>query len=167
MGIHSDLVNQTKKYKGELHEFSLSMTQWRKFKTKYKLTWHKTRFEEANQVHIPKERGIYAFTVELSPSKLPQHGYILYVGIAGDTSAATLHSRYRQYVANLKKEDGRPAVFFMLKNWSGDLFFNYVPLAGSSVDLGKMEKSLLSAVIPPVNKRDIAATITAAKAAAF
>ncbi|RUW90244.1 hypothetical protein [Mesorhizobium sp. M7A.F.Ca.US.010.02.1.1] len=167
MGIHSDLVNQTKKYKGELHEFSLSMTQWRKFKTKYKLTWQKTRFDEANHVHIPKERGIYAFTVELSPSKLPQHGYILYVGITGDTSAATLHSRYRQYVANLKKEDGRPAVFFMLKNWSGDLFFNYVPLAGSSVDLSKMEKSLLSAVIPPVNKRDIEATITAAKAAAF
>ncbi len=167
MGIHSDLVNQTKRYKGDLHEFSLSMAQWRKFKTRYKLDWQKTRFEEANHVHIPKERGIYAFTVELSPGKLPHHGYILYIGITGDTSAATLNSRYRQYVANLKKEDGRPAVFFMLKNWSGDLFFNYVPLARSSVDLAKIEKSLLSAVIPPVNKRDIEATITAAKAAAF
>jgi len=31
---------------------------------------------------------------------------------------------------------------------------------------GKMDKSLLSGVIPPVNKRDIEATTTAAKAAA-
>lgn len=127
----------------------------------------KTRLEEENQIHIPKERGIYAFTVELVPSKLPSHGYILYIGITGDTSAATLYSRYRQYVTNLKKENGRPAVFFMLKNWSGDLFFNYVPLARGAIDLGRMEKSLLSAVTPPVNKRDIEATITAAKAAAF
>lgn len=102
----------------------------------------------------------------LSLSKLPHDGYILYVGITGDTSGATLYSRYPQYVTNLKKEHRRPAVFFMLKNWSSDLFFNYVLLAGSTVDLGKMEKSLLSGVVPPVNKRDIEATITAAKAAA-
>ncbi|MES0126924.1 hypothetical protein NKL05_33685 [Mesorhizobium sp. C420B] len=82
-------------------------------------------------------------------------------GFTGDTSAATLYSRYPQYVTNLKKELGRPAVSFM-----SDLFFNYVLLAGSTVDLGKMEKSLLSGVIPPVNKRNIEATITAAKAAA-
>lgn len=167
VGIHSDLVNQTKKYKADLYEFSLSMAQWRKFKTRYKLNWEKARFEEDSHALIPKERGIYAFTVELNPSKLPSHGYILYIGITGDTSSATLHSRYAQYAANLRKEDGRPAVFFMLKNWSGDLFFNYAPLPDTSIDLVKMERALLSAIIPPVNKRDIEATITAARAAAF
>ncbi len=165
--VYFDLVEHTKKYKGDLHGFFLSMSAWRTFKTRYKLTWQRERFAEANHGKIPQERGIYAFTVELSPSKLPPHGYILYVGITGDTSAATLRSRFAQYVGHLKKKDGRPAVLYMLDNWSGDLFFNFVPMPNKNVDLAKLEKAVINAIMPPVNKRDFEADIAAPKAAAF
>lgn len=78
---HHDLVTHTKKYKGELHEFFLDMSSWRKFKTRYSLNWQKLRFREDSHSAVPKLRGIYTFTVELSPAKLPSHGYIMYMGI--------------------------------------------------------------------------------------
>jgi len=165
--VRFDLVEHTKKYKGNLHEFFLSMPAWRKFKTRYTLAWQKERFTEASHAKIPQQRGIYAFTLELSPSKLPAHGYILYVGITGDTSAATLHSRFGQYVGHWKKKDGRPMVLYMLDNWAGDLFFNFVPLPDKKVDLAKLEKAVINAIMPPVNKRDFEADIAAPKAAAF
>jgi hypothetical protein len=166
-GKHHDLVNFTKKYKGELHEFFLDLKRWRKFKTRHKLNWQKARFGDASHASIPKERGIYVFTMELAPGKLPLHGYILYVGITGDNSDANLHKRYAQYLGNLRNEDGRPAVYYMLKNWADDLFFNFVPLTDQNIDLEKMEKSFIDAVIPPINKRDFDADVMAAKAAAF
>lgn len=166
-GKHHDLVNFTKKYKGDSHSFFLDMKNWRRFKTRYKLAWQKLRFGESNHPSIPKERGIYAFTLELDPSKLPMHGYILYIGITGDDSNANLYKRYAQYLLNLKNEDGRPAVFYMLDNWADDLFFNFVPLPDKKINLAKLETALLNAVLPPVNKRDLDASITAVKAAAF
>ncbi len=166
-GKHHDLVNFTKKYKGELAEFFMDLKSWRRFKTRHTLAWQKIRFGEAGHVAVPKVRGIYVFTIELSPTKLPGHGYILYVGITGDDSDANLHKRYAQYLRHLKNQDGRPGVYYMLDNWADDLFFNFVPLPNTSVDLAKLEQSIINAVIPPVNKRDFEATITSAKAAAF
>ena len=161
---HHDLVNFTKKYKGELTEFFMDLKSWRRFKTRHTLHWQKIRFGEANHASVPKDRGIYAFTIELSPTG---HGYILYVGITGDDSDANLYKRYAQYLRHLENQDGRPAVYYMLENWSDDLFFNFVPIPNTKVDLAKIEKSILQAVIPPVNKRDLGATITSVKAASL
>jgi hypothetical protein len=166
-GKHHDLVNFTKKYKGELHSFFLDMKSWKKFKTRFKLDWKKIRFDASGRSGIPQERGIYAFTLELASAKLPPHGYILYVGITGDDSNANLQKRYGQYLLNLANEDGRPAVFYMMNNFKDDLFFNFVALPNPSVDLSKIEKAFINAIMPPVNKRDLEATIGAAKAAAF
>jgi len=100
--------------------------------------------------------------------KLPAHGYILYVGITGDESeAANLYKRYGQYLAHQRKEDGRPAVSFMLQNWAGDLFFNFVPLPNKAVNLARIESSFINALVPPINKRDIEGVLRAAKAATF
>lgn len=166
-GKHHDLVNFTGKYKGALHEFFLDLSSWRKFKTRYKLDWQKKPFSESSRPDIPEVRGIYAFTLEATGVKLPSHGYILYMGITGDTSDANLKKRFGQYLLHLQNEDGRPAVFYMLKNWQGDLQFNFVPLPDKSVDLAKIERAFLNALIPPVNKRDLDAEITAVKAARF
>jgi hypothetical protein len=166
-GKHHDLVNHAKKYKGDSHQFFLDLTHWRKFKCKYKLDWQKIRFGESAHKSIPKERGVYVFTVELSPGKLPLHGYILYVGITGDTSNHNLYKRYADYLLYLKNANGRPAIYYMLKNWSDDLFFNFVTLPNKGINLERIEKVFINAVIPPINKRDFDATISAPKAAAF
>lgn len=166
-GKHHDLVDFTKKYKGDLYSFFLDLKSWRQFKTRHNLTWQKLRFGAVSHASVPKERGIYAFTVELAPSKLPMHGYILYVGITGDTSDANLYKRYAQYLRQLKNKDGRPRVFTLLENWADDLFFNFVPLPNATVNLAKLEKDLINAVLPPINIKDFSAEITAVRAAAF
>lgn len=166
-GKHHDLVNFTKRYKAEKHEFYMDLAQWRRFKSRIKFSWEKVRFEEAHHASVPNERGVYIFTVELSPTKLPSHGYIMYVGITGNDSEANLYKRYSQYLRQLKNQDGRPAVYYMLENWAGDLFFNYVAIPDTAVDLSKIEKSIINAIIPPINKRDLDAEITSVKAATF
>jgi len=161
-----DIVDATKKYKGDLHEFYLDMTAWRSFKSRYKLQWQKVQFGGTDPV--PSEPGIYAFTVEFSPSKLPQHGYIMYIGITGDgASRATLKSRYRQYIRHAANGGGRPRVLYMLQNWQGDLWFNYATFKSPNIDLGKLERDMLSAVIPPINLSDLAADVARARKAKF
>jgi hypothetical protein len=166
-GKHHDLVNSAKKYKSNLQEFFLDFRSWGKFKSSARLDWQKQKFGRATLHAIPQERGIYVFTIEHAKAPLPPHGYILYVGIAGDESGSTLRTRYGQYLRDQRNEKGRPAVVFMLKNWSSHLFFNFVPLADRSVDLARLERALLDSVMPPVNKGDFSAGIRAVKAARF
>jgi len=83
-------------------------------------------------------------------AKLPPHGYILYVGITGNTSNSNLQTRYRQYLHDLRSENGRPAIVYMLKNWPKDWFFNFVALLNRNGDLAKLEKALISCIMPPV-----------------
>lgn len=166
-GKHHDLVNMTKKYKAELHEFFLDMSEWRLFKTRFRLDWKKERFNQSRLASIPQHRGIYAFTLEMAEAKLPPHGYILYVGITGDTSNSNLRTRYGQYLQNLRSENGRPAIVYMLKNWPRDLFFNFVALPNTNVDLARLERAFINCIMPPVNKRDIEAKLSAAVRARF
>jgi hypothetical protein len=163
-----DLIRATKDYKGNLHEFFLDLTQWRNFKSKHPLQWSKVRFDDSSRSSVAQERGIYVFTVELSPSDLPGHGYIMYVGITGaDASLATLRTRYGQYLRQQKKQRGRPAVTMMLVNWKNDLFFNFAPLPNAAADLPAIETAFLEAIIPPVNKAYLSAKVRNPKAAAF
>lgn len=162
-----DLVADTVRYKGSCHSFFLDLKAWRKFQSKVELNWTKVRFNKENRKEVPKERGIYVFSVALSPSFLPEHGYMLYMGITGDSSAATLYSRFGQYLLERHRRSGRPKVCLMLEQWEDDLFFSFVPLSDRRLSLCKLENEFLSAVIPPVNERDFKAKISNARRAAF
>lgn len=164
---HHDLVDHTKRLKADAYEFYLDLTSWRKFTSAARLDWQKLRFGNAAVPNVPQERGIYAFTLELDPSQLPAHGYIIYVGITGNTSNANLRKRFNQYLAQLKNKDGRPRIYFMLANWKDDLFFNFVSIPDKNVDLAKIERDFLNAVMPPANQADFGGKIKAAKAARF
>lgn len=162
-----DLVRATKAYKGDLERFYVDLSGWRKFKSKYKLVWKKLPFAKASKGQIPKVRGVYVFTVELTPSKLPAHGYILYVGETGEKSSANLRIRFSQYLKHLEKGGGRPKVLYMLRNWKSDLQFNFVALPDTTVDLKKIEQDMLNAVMPPINVADFTAELTAIRKAAL
>lgn len=47
------------------------------------MKWEKARFDTASQATVPRERGVYVFTLEFAGAKLPPHSYVLYVGIPG------------------------------------------------------------------------------------
>lgn len=163
-----DLVRSTKKLKGEFAAFHMDLGRWRRFKSRHKLQWHKVRFEKASQSSVPEQRGIYVFTVELEPSKLPVHGYMMYVGITGHESKnANLRKRFGQYLGHQRSDTGRPRVRYLLRNWRADLFFNFAPLPQANVDLKRMETAFIGAVIPPVNRTDFGADLAPSLIAAF
>lgn len=167
-GKHHDIVDLTEKYKAALHAFFLDISSWRKFKTTYNLQWRQEPFNALSEASIPEERGIYAFTVEAKGLELPTHGYILYMGITGNTSPhRNLKKRFGDYLTDLKTMKGRPAVLYMLAKWEGELQFNFVPLPSPAIDLKQIEDAFLQAVIPPINKSDLGAQITGVKAAEF
>lgn len=168
MAAKYDIVKATKRLKGELSAFHMDFERWRRFKSRHRLDWQKVRFDPINRNLVPQERGIYVFSVELEPSKLPTHGYIMYVGITGHQSGnANLRKRYSQYLAHQRKDEGRSRMRFLLKNWKQDLFFNFVPLPNIAVDLEKMEQAFINAVYPPVNRTDFDADLGPAVIAAF
>lgn len=162
-----DLVRSADHYKSQHYEFYLDPDGWRTFSTPHIFAWTKVRFDQPNQSLIPKERGVYAFTVEHTPSKFPGHGYILYVGISGDKSGSNLHRRYGQYLSHQKTGKGRQKVAFMLQKWPLDLFFSYCALPGAAVNLKELETSLLGTLNPPINQKDFPAKIAAARKAKF
>ena len=162
-----DLLGDVDHEKINTWSFYLNLDSWRSFNTKHPLNWNKLRFNDNNKTAIPKVRGIYAFTISLDSSILPEHGYILYMGITGDGSTSHLHKRFSEYLGNLKREDGRPKVLNMLKRWESDLFFSYVPISDKRLSLAKIEKDFLSAIRPPVNIKDFTARISKARRAAF
>jgi hypothetical protein len=163
-----DIVDLVAKYKAEAHSFFLDVDQWKTFSSKHPLQWQKIRFETANAPQIPDQRGIYAFTLELLPTQLPAHGYIMYVGITGDKSpASNLRTRYSQYLRELRYSKGRPKVRYILRKWGTDLFFNFVPIPARTVNLRRLETAMLNAIWPPGNIRDMSADIMATRKAAF
>lgn len=162
-----DVIADTDRYKANLYQFCLDLKAWRQFRSKFQLSWTKLRFEVGSQVMIPKVRGIYAFTLALDSSTLPDHGYILYMGITGDSSHGTLNTRFGQYLGDLKRHDGRPKVYNVLMRWKDDLFFSFVPIPDRRISLRKLESEFLSAVNPPINERDFEARISNYRRAAF
>lgn len=160
---YSDLLTDIDHHKANIWSVYLDLQKWRDFQASCPMTWTRLRFTKGNRPLIPKERGIYAFTVALDPSPLPEHGYILYMGITGDESESNLYKRYGQYLGTQK----RPRVYNMLKRWEGDLFFSFVPIHDKRMSLSKIENAFLSAIRPPVNERDFEASVSCARRAAF
>lgn len=163
MSSPHDLVNNRKLMKGDSYALNLSTTRWRQFSTPQPLTWKRLPFSKANRNQIPKARGIYAFSLEVSDHNLPLHSYILYVGITGDASKATLHSRYGQYLTEVNRTRARLKIVYMMTEWAADLVFNFAEIPDTNVNLGKLETSLLDALLPIVNSRDFSASIQQAR----
>jgi hypothetical protein len=144
--------------------FTLSPKQLRKFTTTAKLEWKKVRFTAGNLSAVPIDRGIYAFVVEHNSSQLPPHGYVMYVGITGDTSNHNLRRRYGNYLRD-KRVDKRAGIHFLLNNWAASLYFHYAVVSDKRYSLASIESQMADALIPPFNTNDFSAEIRKAKRA--
>lgn len=166
-GKFVDLIDTTERYKARLYKFFLDFGKWREFQSPIPLLWEKLPFDTASKPKVPRERGLYVFTLELPSLPLPQHGYIMYVGHTGNMSSATLRSRFGQYLDSLRRQDGRSRVYYMLERFNGDLYFSFVPVADRAIDLRKIEMSLINSIAPPVNTGDFDIVMSHARRALF
>lgn len=123
------------------------------------LDWKKVGFTQKSRKFVPKEKGVYAFVLEMSGHSLMPVNHVLYVGKAGDlTSNNTLHARYYDYIRTEKGSD-RPRIAQMLSQWKGHLSYYYA-VVGAGVSTGDVEKYLLDILIPPYNRGDYSAELS-------
>lgn len=145
-------------------DFTLSPKQLRTFSTTAKLDWKKVKFTPGNHKSVPVARGIYAFVVEHNVSQLPPHGYVMYVGITGDTGKHNLRRRYGNYLRD-KLVDKRAGIHYMLNNWAASIYFHYAVVADKRYRLATLETNMTDALIPPYNSKDFSAEVRKAKKA--
>lgn len=125
------------------------------------LKWDSIKYGNEELGKVPDDkRGIYAFVIEHRGAVIPQHGYILYVGIAGRKSKRTLRERYRDYL-NEKSVMKRSRIAMMIGNWHSVLRFYFAPVddSVSSEDLEKLEEKINGAFLPPFSNGDFEAEL--------
>jgi hypothetical protein len=142
-----DLLAELKFYTVE--RMILSPTQWKAYVDVVDLDWKEVKFEEKNKSIVPPDKqGVYTFVVKPNIAKHPGCSYLLYVGM---TSKQGLQTRFSQYLQEKKGERGRPLVKKMLQMWEEHLWFYYATV--DEIDkIHEIEKKLLDAYIPPINK---------------
>lgn len=132
------------------------------------LEWNSIPYGEDDIDKVPSDkRGVYAFAVAQIDDVLPQHGYILYMGIAGRRSNRSLRERYREYL-NEKIVIKRARIARMIGTWHEVLWFLFAPVDDgvSTEDLEELEKQLNTALMPPFSVGDLEAE-TKRKRSAF
>ncbi|MBF0555463.1 MAG: hypothetical protein HQK96_13060 [Nitrospirae bacterium] len=160
-------VDRVKNIMAYSRPFMLNPHQWRKYSHPLKLSWSFVKFEDNNKITVPEERGVYAFVVRHVNDYFPHHGFIMYVGIAGKRGTKrTLRDRFLEYIVE-RTQNKRPAVHFMLNAYKEDLFFYYVPVSDTAVELEPLETALNDAILPPVSKMDFSAEMRAMKGAFY
>jgi len=78
-----DIIKHTLERKKYAKTFSLHPASWRAFKAKKALIWKKVKFVAGNQSSIPATLGVYAFLVRGDNDSLTPHGFVMYIGEAG------------------------------------------------------------------------------------
>ena len=125
------------------------------------LDWQAINYGTEDLELVPDDkRGIYAFAVRINSQILPPHGYILYMGIAGENSDRSLRERYRDYLSP-QKIMRRAGIARMIGNWHQVLQFLFAPIDDTvtTEDLKQLENQLNTALIPPYSQRDIDAEV--------
>lgn len=137
--------------------FRLVPQQLIEFSCKVQLEWKVVRFAPANANAVPNGRGIYAFVVEEPDKGLPPHGYIMYIGKAGD-GQNSLRKRFRDYL-QYQKRPKRPRIYRLLNQWGNVLSFYFAEIDEATVQLTEVEAALNDALLPPFCKNDFSADI--------
>ena len=113
----------------------------------FPIKWQSIKFDDLNLAHIPKERGVYAFTIEPDYAGLFSTSYLCYIG----KTNRYLQKRFSEYMDEAKgKGKPRKKVYKMFKQYAGFLHFNFATLAlKAQVDIA--EDKLINTFVPHVN----------------
>jgi hypothetical protein len=141
----------------KLHEvsFRLVPTQLSGFKCAEMLNWKNVQFRQEQAESVPNSRGVYAFIIESAGNGLPPHGYVMYVGKAGD-GRHSLKKRFNDYFQEQKRPK-RPRIYRMLTRWHGVLSFYFAQIENPAIELTDIERSLNDALLPPFSRNDFSA----------
>ena len=146
-------------------DFLLLTPQWDSYiDSPIPLNWKCVKFEQNNANQIPTKKGVYAFFIEPRIAEFPSHGYLMYIGQAGYNSRRDLQKRFRDYLhyknlsdRELSKYPSKESVHFMLNTWGNYLYFYYVTVDPSQINIKQLEQKLLDTFTPPFTDRGYSA----------
>lgn len=151
-----DVISSARIYK---QDFRLLTPQWDSYTDPpIPLNWKCVKFEENNANQIPTKKGVYAFFVEPRIAEFPSHGYLMYIGQTGHNSERNLRKRFRDYLSE-KRRPERPLIHFMLTTWENYLYFYYIEVDPSELNIKELEQKLLDTFIPPFSQAGYSAEI--------
>ena len=154
-----DVMGQQKDVRVYQRNFLLWKQQWDAYTgPSIPLDWQCVKFEKNNASQIPTEKGVYAFFIEPRIANFPSHGYLIYIGQAGYKSKRNLRKRFRDYLYN-KEKPKRIRIHFMLNTWENYLYFYYVVVDSTQMDLEQLEQKLLDTFTPPFVDRGYSAYV--------
>lgn len=151
----------------ELQQFTFSITLSPKLLQKVdfeleSLNWKSINFRRAELDKLPDDkRGIYALVISNNGPVLPQHGCVMYVGIAGKSSDRPLRERCKDYFSARKNIKDRPHVAKLIGSWHEVLKLFYAPVESdfSTEKLLKLEKQINDCLLPYYSRGDLSAEV--------
>lgn len=151
----SDLAKQRAPYRWR---FMLYPVGWQAYGYKHNLKWLTVRFEKANRLKIPDKPGVYAFLVQPNVGGILNVSYLFYVG-----ETVSLRNRFGDYLRESAGSDNsRIQLYVLFNEYQGHVLFTYALLP--KAHRKQVERELLAALTPPLNKK-LPATIAAAERA--
>lgn len=162
-----DVINRPRRAKIYKQDFLLWTEQWNTYiNPQISLNWKCVKFERGRANQIPTEKGVYAFFVEPRIAQFPSHGYLMYIGQAGHNSQRNLRKRFNDYLYDknlsereLLKSPSREHIHDMLNIWEDYLYFYYVEVDPSQMDIKQLEQKLLDTFAPPFVDRGYSAKV--------
>ena len=152
------IKQQQDQLKISTQEFSLNIKSWEGYPNRISLNWNYIKFEQGNAGRIPQLPGVYAFFVKPGIASFQENSYLFYIGKAGDNSDNNLRKRFGQYLSG-KRTVKRPKLNWFLNTWDNYIFFCYAPISDKRVNLGRLERELNDAFIPPYNENDFSTDV--------
>ncbi len=141
-------------------KIQLNPSRWKKFCEEYEYNWSFTLFEPNNVNKIPEKPGLYCFYIGHKLRCLPTIGLALYGGI----TFRTLKVRFKEYLSEKQKDNGRIPVKKFLNVFDGELSFGWV-IVEDIQTLKQLEKDFNDAMMPPYSIKDYSAKVRGGKSA--
>jgi hypothetical protein len=108
--------------------------------------WRSVEFTQLNEVRVPQQPGVYAFSSRCEVASLPSHLVVIYVG-----QTENLRTRYNSYLQEMTREGGRELVATALNEFPRvDFWYTVIT---STEDRLRLEDWMIKAIDPPANTR--------------
>lgn len=161
----------------KMHEvpFNLVPELWDKFSCDgidlSTIKWKETKFltEDGKSLNtgmksLPNDKGgIYLFYVKCDI--LPEvSNYLMYIGRARITENHSLRVRCRKYFYEYSHNNERPKIQRLVEQWGKNLYLKYIELEDNDL-ITRLEKCLISSILPPSNDDFVDKKVNAAKKA--
>jgi hypothetical protein len=99
---------------------------------------------------LPQNGGIYFFVIK--SITLPQlANYLVYIGRAQKTENQNLRIRCKKYWQNYSRDDERPKIARMIKQYGQYLYLRYIDLGKDNDLIIDLEAKLINNLLPPFN----------------